>query len=189
MLERLSVRGLGIIEAVDLEFTPGFAALTGETGAGKSLLVESLKLLGGQRAQSEMVRTGDERLQVEGVFSVDDGSPLVAILDGLGAPWSETLVLRREVSGAGRSRCWINDSSVTAAALQQVAPHLLAIHGQHEQHGLADGGVQRSLVDDFGDHSELLSKTRELFSAWQAAAAQDTSYARRVIDTALGPDK
>ena len=69
MLERLSVHGLGIISAVDLEFEAGFAVLTGETGAGKSLLVESLKLLAGQRAQSDMVRTGDDRLQVEGVFT------------------------------------------------------------------------------------------------------------------------
>jgi DNA repair protein RecN (Recombination protein N) len=170
MLERLAVRGLGIIDAVDLVFAPGFAVLTGETGAGKSLLVESLKLVGGQRAQSDMVRTGDERLQVEGVFSVDRGSPLAAILDELGAPWSDALILRREVTSAGRSRCWINDSSVTATALQRVAPHVLAIHGQHEQHGLADGGVQRGLVDDFGGHAELLSETRERFAAWQAAA-------------------
>jgi DNA repair protein RecN (Recombination protein N) len=76
------------------------------------------------------------------------------------------------VTSAGRSRCWINDSSVTAAALQRVAPHLLAIHGQHEQHGLADGGVQRGLVDDFGGHPELLSETRGRFAAWQEAALE-----------------
>jgi DNA repair protein RecN (Recombination protein N) len=170
MLERLSVRGLGIIDAVDLEFLPGFAVLTGETGAGKSLLVESLKLVGGQRAQSDMVRTGDDRLLVEAVYSVEGSSPLAAIVDELGAPWSDTITLRREVTNAGRSRCWINDSTVTASALQRVAPHLLAIHGQHEQHGLADGNVQRSLVDDFGGHSELLAETRRRFAVWQNAA-------------------
>ncbi len=73
MLERLTVRGLGIIDAVELDLVGGFGALTGETGAGKSLLVESLKLLGGQRAQSDMVRTGDDRLQVEGVFAPKPG--------------------------------------------------------------------------------------------------------------------
>jgi DNA repair protein RecN (Recombination protein N) len=136
MLERLSVRGLGIISAVELEFDAGFAVLTGETGAGKSLLVESLKLLGGQRAQSDMVRTGDERLQAEGVFSVESDSPLGSILDDLGVPLTEQIVLRREVTEGGRGRSWINDVTVTAGALQRIAPHLLAIHGQHEQHGL-----------------------------------------------------
>jgi DNA repair protein RecN (Recombination protein N) len=170
MLERLTVRGLGIIDAVELDLVGGFGALTGETGAGKSLLVESLKLLGGQRAQSDMVRTGDDRLQVEGVFAYETGAPLAELLEELGIEADEALVLRREVSAAGRSRCWINDVSVTAAALQRAAPYLLAIHGQHEQHGLGDGGVQRQLVDDFGDHEKLVSRTRSTFAAWRQAA-------------------
>jgi len=170
MLERLSVRGLGIISAVELEFDAGFAVLTGETGAGKSLLVESLKLLGGQRAQSDMVRTGDDRLQVEGVFSVDSDSPLGSILDDLGIPLTEQIVLRREVTEGGRGRSWINDVTVTAGALQRIAPHLLAIHGQHEQHGLADGEVQRRLVDDFGSHEDLIEETKRRFADWRETA-------------------
>ena len=170
MLERLSVRGLGIIDAVELDFSGGFAALTGETGAGKSLLVESLKLLGGQRAQADLVRTGDDRLHVEAHFSVRDRASLDAVFEKLGIDATDTLILRREVSSTGRSRCWINDVSVTARALQQVAPHLLAIHGQHEQYGLADSGVQRQLVDDFGGHHSLRAETRHRFEAWRAAA-------------------
>ncbi len=170
MLERLSVHGLGIIDAVELEFAGGFSALTGETGAGKSLLVESLKLLGGQRAQTDMVRTGDDRIRVEGVFTYEAGAAITELLEELGIEGDEALVLRREVSAAGRSRCWINDVAVTAAALQRAAPHLLAIHGQHEQYGLADGSVQRQLVDDFGGHDEHISRTREAFAAWRDAA-------------------
>jgi len=172
MLERLSVRGLGIISAVELELDAGFTVLTGETGAGKSLLVESLKLLGGQRAQSDMVRTGDDRLLVEGVFTAAPDSPLGAILDDLGVPRSEAVVLRREVSGGGRGRAWINDVAVTAGALQMIAPHLLSIHGQHEQHGLAEGEVQRRLVDDFGSHEDLLEKTARCFASWREAATE-----------------
>jgi len=172
MLERLSVRGLGIIDAVELEFAAGFAALTGETGAGKSLLVESLKLLGGQRAQSDMVRSGDDRLHVEGVFSVALGSGLEEILKEIGIADLESVMLRREVTAAGRSRCWINDTPVTAGALQRVAPHLLAIHGQHEQYGLADPAVQRRLVDDFGGYEDLLGEVRTRYAAWQQAAAE-----------------
>jgi DNA repair protein RecN (Recombination protein N) len=172
MLERLSVRGLGIISAVELELGAGFTVLTGETGAGKSLLVESLKLLGGQRAQSDMVRTGDDRLHVEGVFTAEPESALGAILDDIGIPQSEVVVLRREVTEGGRGRAWINDVAVTAGALQRIAPHLLSIHGQHEQHGLADGEVQRRLVDDFDSHEDLLEETARCFATWREAAAK-----------------
>ena len=172
MLERLSVRGLGIISAVEIDLDEGFSALTGETGAGKSLLVESLKLLGGQRAQSDMVRTGDDRLWVEGVFTTGPDSPLAAILDDLGVPRSDAVVLRREVTRGGRGRAWINDVTVTAGALQRISPHLLSIHGQHEQHGLGDSNVQRRLVDDFGSHEELLEETARCFATWSEAAAE-----------------
>ena len=170
MLERLSVRGLGIIDTVELEFAPGFAALTGETGAGKSLLVESLKLLGGRRAQSDMVRTGDERLQVEGVFTSGPSQAVEDLLDELGADEGDVVVLRREVAASGRSRCWINDVSVTASSLQRMSPHLLAIHGQHEQHGLADGGTQRRLVDEYGRHEVLRADIEARFANWREAA-------------------
>ena len=170
MLERLSVRGLGIISAVELDLDGGFTVLTGETGAGKSLLVESLKLLGGQRAQSDMVRTGDDRLQVEGIFTVEADSPLPAILDELGVTLADHIVLRREVTQGGRGRAWINDVAVTAGSLQKVAPYLLAIHGQHEQHGLADNDVQRQLVDDFGSHDDLVEETATRFANWREAA-------------------
>jgi DNA repair protein RecN (Recombination protein N) len=172
MLERLSVRGLGIISAVEIDLDTGFSVLTGETGAGKSLLVESLKLLGGQRAQSDMVRTGDDRLWVEGVFTAEPESPLAAILDDLGVPRSDAVVLRREVTKGGRGRAWINDVTVTAGALQRISPHLLSIHGQHEQHGLGDGDVQRRLVDDFGSHEGLLEETARCYASWTEAAAE-----------------
>lgn len=172
MLERLSVRGLGIIDAVELDFPDGFTALTGETGAGKSLLVESLKLLCGQRAQSDMVRTGDNRLRVEAVFPMTDAPQVTGLLEELGISGGDAIVLRREVSEAGRSRCWINDVSVTAGALQRIAPHLVAVHGQHEQYGLADSGAQRSLVDDFAGHEDLIDEVRAKYSVWQAAAAE-----------------
>jgi len=170
VLERLQVRSLGIIDAVELELGPGFVVLTGETGAGKSLLVESLKLLAGQRAQADMVRSGEPRLSVEGWFSVDPSSPQAALLDDLGVTGDGTAVIRREVARTGRSRAWINDVTVTASSLQALAPHLLAIHGQHEQHGLADAAVQRRLVDEFGDHAGSLGQVREAFAQWSAAA-------------------
>ena len=170
MLERLIVQGLGIIDAVEVELAPGFVALTGETGAGKSLLVTSLELLAGRRASAELVRTGDDRLRVEGWFSIDRGSGVEDILDEIGAADGSQLVIRREVSAAGRGRCWVNDVSVTANTLQQMAPLLLSIHGQHEQHGLADADIQRRLVDDAGGHDELLAEVGARFAEWRDTA-------------------
>ena len=172
MLERLIVQGLGIIDAVEVELAPGFVALTGETGAGKSLLVTSLELLAGRRASAELVRTGDDRLRVEGWFGLDRGSRVEEILDEVGAADGSQLVIRREVSATGRGRCWVNDVSVTANTLQQMAPALLSIHGQHEQHGLADADVQRRLVDDAGGHDELLAEVDVGFAEWRDAADQ-----------------
>lgn len=170
MLEGLTVSGLGIIDAVDLELASGFVALTGETGAGKSLLVTSLELLAGRRASAELVRTGDERLRVVGRFAVDADAELEEILDEVGAGDVDRLVIRRELTASGRGRCWVNDVTVTAATLQRLAPFLLSIHGQHEQYGLADGEVQRRLVDDAGDHDELLEAVAERHGEWREAA-------------------
>ena len=170
MLQRLAVSGLGIIDSVEVELASGFVALTGETGAGKSLLVTSLELLAGRRASSELVRTGDEKLRVEGWFSAEPDSPLVEILAELGAENDGPLVIRRELSAAGRGRCWVNDVSVRAATLQQIAPHLLSIHGQHEQHGLSDPEVQRRLVDAAGGHDEYLEAVADRFGEWRQLA-------------------
>lgn len=170
MLERLTVRSLGIIDSVEVELAPGFVALTGETGAGKSLLVTSLELLAGRRASTELVRTGDDRLLVEGRFSVPAGSAVEAIIDEIGAGAPTPLIIRRELTAAGRGRCWVNDVTVTVGTLQRLAPHLLSIHGQHEQHGLADSRVQRALVDDAGDLGDVIADVGSRYRVWREAA-------------------
>lgn len=174
MLERLHVVNLGIIREVELSLGPGLTVLTGETGAGKSLLVGSLKLLGGGRAASDLVRSGADSLRVEATFRLARDHPACAPLESLGVSMDENaeLVVRREVTAQGRSRAWLNDVSVTASGLQTVASWLLAVHGQHEQHGLADPSVQRRMVDDFAGHDGLLEKVAEAFSQWEAAEAE-----------------
>ena len=180
MLRRLHVQGLGIIDRVEVELEEGFVVLTGETGAGKSLLVESLKLLTGQRSSSDLVRSGDDRLQVTGWFGVPEDPEIRTIFDELGIRPESELVLRREVTAAGRSRCWVDDSPVTVSTLQQLAPFLVSIHGQHEQHGLAEPAVQRSLVDDFAGHDGLRADVRRAFESWDAAERE----ARRLREAA-----
>ncbi len=180
MLERLEVRNLGIIDEVVLEPPPGFVALTGETGAGKSLLVESLKLLAGRRAQADMVRSGAAALRVDGWFSMPEPEAVRAIVEEVAPSAADELVIRREVAASGRSRAWLNDVPVTAATLQRLAPHLLAIHGQHEQYGLADPALQRRLVDEHGGLADLADRVSRAFGVWEAAArrAQELDRAR-----------
>lgn len=180
MLDRLEVKGLGIIDAVTLELSEGLVALTGETGAGKSLLVESLKLLAGGRAQADLVRSGDERLSVDGWFTAGLDDPFRELLESIGVDGCDELVIRREMTAAGRSRCWVNNVPVTVAALQQLAPRLMAIHGQHEQYGLADAAVQRRVIDEFAGHNDLVSAVEESFDSWDEANTQLEALRRRV---------
>lgn len=172
MLERLQVRSLGIIENVEVTFGRGFSALTGETGAGKSLLVESLDLIGGGRASAELVRSGDEKLVVEAWFDQPASGRLAAEFDDLGIQTSGEIVIRREVTAAGRSRCWVNDTAVTVGGLQRITAHLLAIHGQHEQYGLAEGDTQRRLVDAFGDLGAEAAGVHDFWQRWIEASGE-----------------
>jgi DNA repair protein RecN (Recombination protein N) len=172
MLRELEVRDLGIIEKLRLEFAQGFTVLTGETGAGKSLLVRSLQLLAGERADADAVRGGRDRLLVEGCFAAPVDPAAGALLGELGVSAGDELVVRREVSAAGRSRAWINDVAVTIGALQRLAPYLLAIHGQHEQRGLTDPATHLELVDAAGGLGGLRAEVATAFEAWQGVRAE-----------------
>jgi len=169
MLRELEVRDLGIIDRIRLELPAGFVVLTGETGAGKSLLVQSLQLLAGERADSDQVRGGCERLVVEGVFAAPVTADAGGLLEELGVPAGDELVVRREVTAAGRSRAWLNDVPVTVGALQRLAPALLSIHGQHESRGLTDPATHLALVDGAGGLGELRERVGAAFAAWSEA--------------------
>lgn len=171
MLSELDVRNLGIIESVRVTLGEGLAVLTGETGAGKSLLVQSLQLLAGARAEAEQVRGGCDRLQVEGRFRAPSSAEARRLLEELGVEVVEELVVRREVTSSGRSRAWLDDVAVTAGALQRLAPFLLAIDGQHEQRGLADPATHLEVVDEAGGLGPLRGRVGDAFGAWQAARA------------------
>ena len=179
MLRELEVRDLGIIDRVRLELPVGFTVLSGETGAGKSLLVQSLQLLAGARADAEQVRGGRDRLLVEGCFTLPTEPDALAILAELGvASESDELVLRREVSAHGRSRAWVNDVPVTIGALARLAPFLLAIDGQHEQRGLADPATHIAVVDAAGGLGPLRDQVAAAFAAWQQVQERLESHRR-----------
>jgi DNA repair protein RecN (Recombination protein N) len=164
LLRSLSVRNFAVLAGGDVELGGGFNVLTGETGAGKSLVVDSLALLAGARAASELVREGADSLVVAGVFDLEDG--LRAPLDEAGvAADGDELVIRREIGREGRNRVFVNDQPATVRLLQELAPRLLRIHGQREELGLAEPDLQRSWLDRLGgaDGARRLAELEELF--------------------------
>jgi DNA repair protein RecN (Recombination protein N) len=177
VLTELRIRNFAIIESVNLPLAPGFNVLSGETGAGKSIIVGALGLLVGERAASDMVRTGAERASIEGVFDVSGSGSIAAALDQRGIEVDDgTVVLKREVAAAGgRARAWINGSPVTAGVLSDVARLLVNVHGQHEAQALLDEESQRAILDLFGDAgpdaARVAAAFSELAAARQAAAA------------------
>jgi DNA repair protein RecN (Recombination protein N) len=175
VLTELRIKNFAIIESVTLPFAPGFNVLTGETGAGKSIIVGALGLLVGERAASDLVRTGAERATVEGVFDVSESPELVAALDSRGIETEDgTLVLKREVAAAGaRARAWINGSTVTTGVLADVGRLLVNVHGQHEAQALLDEASQRAILDLFGDCASEAARV--------AAAHHDLAEARAAV--------
>lgn len=147
MLLELRIRDLAIIRQVTLPFAPGFNVLSGETGAGKSIIVGALTVLLGDRASADMVRTGAERATVEGVFDVMAHREVLDALDARGLEHEHgTLVLKREIA-PGRARAWINGTPVTASVLGAIGRLLVTVHGQHEAHTLLDAASQRRWLD------------------------------------------
>ena len=152
MLIELRVRDYAVIDDLSLELGPGLSALSGETGAGKSIIVGALSLLLGERASSETVRAGAERALVEAVFDISERPELLARLADLGQEAEEgLLILRREVAAEGRNRAWMNGSPTTARVVGELGRALVDLHGQHEHQTLLRQDAQRSILDAFGD--------------------------------------
>jgi len=165
MLRRLSIRDFVIVDSLELDFSAGFGALTGETGAGKSILLDALGLVMGDRAESGVVRAGQARADITAEFAVPDNPALRAWLDEqMIDVGEEGLLLRRAVDNAGRSRAWINGTSATLAQLREVGEWLADIHGQHAHHALLRGDAQRELIDRYAG---LESLARDVAAAWR----------------------
>jgi len=165
MLRRLSLRDFVIVSALDVEFDAGFSVLTGETGAGKSILVDALQLALGSRGDAGVVREGSARAEIVAEF--DAPASLSAWLDEGGFEANDSLLLRRTIDAQGKSRAWINGGAATIAQLREAADHLVDIHGQHAWQSLTRGPSVRALLDAFAgvDAAPLAA----LWSAWKQA--------------------
>ncbi|HEY0930074.1 MAG TPA: DNA repair protein RecN [Gemmatimonas sp.] len=160
MLVELRIRNVAVIDTVALPLAVGLNVLTGETGAGKSIIIGALGMLLGERVTSDRIRAGADRATVEGVFELAAGHALFTMLDERGIEVGEehTLVLKREVSTGGRSRAWINGSPVTASALAEIGAQLVSVHGQHESRALVDADHQRDVLDEYVQGGALRSE-------------------------------
>ena len=169
MLSHLTIRSLAVIDNLELECAPGMTALTGETGAGKSIVVDALALLLGARANSDMIRAGAERAEVGGVFETTSNASARAWLAHRALDEAaDECIVRRVIGPGGRSRAFVNNRPVPAHLLRELGEHLVDLHGQHVHHLLLDRDRQRVIVDDFGDHHELLGRVAETAGRWRA---------------------
>jgi DNA repair protein RecN (Recombination protein N) len=168
MLVGLSIRDVVLIERLDIAFLPGLSVLTGETGAGKSILLDSLGLALGARSESGLVRSGAAQLSVSAEFSLPEDHPVLALLAEQAIDGGRDLVLRRVVSADGRSRAFVNDQPVSVGLLRRLGDGLVEIHGQFESHGLLDPATHRTVLDAFSGLD--LAPVRRAWQTWREAA-------------------
>lgn len=171
MLRRLTIRDFVIVDRLELDFQRGFGALTGETGAGKSILLDALGLALGGRADSASVRHGRDKADIVAEFDVPESGELITILESQDVPLEDGVVmLRRVVESGGRSRAWMNGIPVTLTQLRQAGEWLADIHGQHAHHALLRADTQRALVDAHAGAAHLAAEVAECFRVWQRLA-------------------
>lgn len=183
MLIELRVQNFAVIRDLVVRPGPGLTVLSGETGAGKSVIVDALSLLVGERASADLVRDGEDRAVVEGVFELPDGSEIPAILAEQGIePEDGLVILRREVAATGRSRAWVNGSPATAGLVGQLGRRLVDLHGQHEHQTLLRAEEQRAILDAYAGAAALAAETEAAYRTLQRARAELDALDRRRQD-------
>ena len=207
MLLELVVENYAVVERLRVSFHSGLNLLTGETGSGKSIVVDALGLLLGARASSETIRTGEARARVAGIFDVRNHTAVRRVLEPAGLEAEEgELLVEREILSGGRSRAYVGSRPVAASLLKELAPYLADIHGQHDQQLLFSPETQRAMLDAFAGHGDLLAQVETTFGQWRTAAGELEELERseqeklRLLDlwtfqrkeieaAALGPDE
>jgi DNA repair protein RecN (Recombination protein N) len=189
MLVELRIRNVAVIDTVSLPLAGGLNVLTGETGAGKSLIIGALGMLLGERAAADRVRSGSEKATVEGVFDVRGVAALRMLLDERGIEVDDDLVvLKREVGSNGRSRAWINGSAVTASVLAEVGGRLVSVHGQHDSRQLVDADHQREVLDAYVQAASARDRVAEAHAHVLALRARERELEQRRTDAARRAD-
>src|SRR5512143_1966687 len=180
MLSRLSIRDIVLIDRLDIDFAAHLAVLTGETGAGKSILLDSFALALGGRGDQSLVRQGAELGQVTAVFEVERAHPARALLKENDIAAEDELILRRVQLADGRTRALINDQPVSVQIMKELGALLVEIHGQHDERALVDAGTHRRLLDAFGALEADAATLAALWEARRAAAAAAQAHRAKV---------
>jgi len=164
MLKSFEVKDYALIEHISVEFGSGLNIITGETGAGKSILIDAMSLLLGDRASTEVVRKGAEKSFVEGIFNVKKNKKVKSLLEENDVDFTDELIIRREISLKGSNRCFINDTPVNLNLVKDIGNLLVDLHGQHEHQSLLRTETHIDYLDEFGDYQELLHQYRKVYS-------------------------
>ena len=176
MLRFLRIEHLAVIDVVQVEFEPGLNVLTGETGAGKSMLVEAVGLLMGGRASADLIRTGETQAHVQAEFEVADLNVGTTYdhetVRSAGLQAGSALIVRRDITAQGRSRAFVNDALVTAGALGEIASPLVELHGQHEHQTLLDPQSHLLLLDDFAALAAARDRVGDAFRQWKRVQSE-----------------
>ncbi|MBM7581306.1 DNA repair protein RecN (Recombination protein N) [Caldicoprobacter guelmensis] len=172
MLSHLSIQNVALIDSLTIEFCEGFNVMTGETGAGKSIIVDSIGLILGERADKELIQTGKDYAQVEGVFYLKAPEQVMSVLQKYGIPMEDdgTLLIMRQLSRSGRNICRINGHMVTLSVLKEIGQHLVDIHGQHQHQSLLNPETHIDILDRLGGQAiaPLKQEVQKLYSQWKA---------------------
>src|SRR5947199_171871 len=180
MLSRLSIRDIVLIERLDIDYAAGMSVLTGETGAGKSILLDAFALALGSRGDATLVRQGAEQGQVTAAFDVEPDHPALALLSENGVTAEDGLILRRVQLADGRTRAFINDQPVSVQVLRALGSTLVEIHGQHDERALVDVSSHRHLLDAYGGLETDAIDVSRLWAARRAAEDAVTKHRARL---------
>jgi DNA repair protein RecN (Recombination protein N) len=188
VLRSLSIRDFVIVDRLELEFASGFTVLTGETGAGKSILIDALTMVLGERAEPIVVRAGAERAEASAEFEAGGGRELERWLKDNGLAGDDgRLLMRRVIESSGRSRGFINGRAATLAQLREAGEFLVDIHGQHQHQSLLRAGAQRELLDAYGDLADVAARVARLYRDWRQR--RDSRVALEANAAALGAER
>ena len=183
MLESLYIENIAVIKSVDIDFSQGLCVLTGETGAGKSLLIDSVSFLTGGRVSRDLIRAGEDRALVSALFSPPEGELAVALSElGIDLPEGDGLLLQRVLTRDGRSTARINGRAVTQSILREAGALLINIHGQSDNQKLMQASAHRALLDDYAQDGDELALYRELYGEWKAVRDEMASLRRDVAE-------
>ena len=171
MLRNLHIQNYALIEALDLDFTEGFSVITGETGAGKSILLGAIGLLTGQRAETAAIRTGAAKCVVEGTFDIE-GYDLQPLFEEHDIEYDNECIVRREISATGKSRAFINDTPVSLGILKQLGERLVDIHSQHQNLLLNTEGFQLRVLDTLSEDKSIRQQYTEAYRHYRDTAVR-----------------